>query len=29
MIALKAFQAIEALNVQEGLNKLGVSLKKL
>ena len=29
MIALKAFQAIEALNVHDGLNKLGMSLKKL
>jgi DNA polymerase III subunit epsilon len=29
MIALKAFQAIEALNVYDGLNKLGMSLKKL
>jgi hypothetical protein len=29
MIALKAFEAIQAQNVHEGLTKLGVSLKKL
>ncbi|MDR3653036.1 MAG: 3'-5' exonuclease [Paludibacter sp.] len=28
-IALKAFQTVEALNVQDGLKKLGVALKKL
>ena len=29
MIALKAFETVEALSVQDGLKKLGISLKRL
>jgi DNA polymerase III subunit epsilon len=29
MIALKAFEAVEAIDIQDGLSRMGVLLKKL